>query len=68
MTARAIRRCLGWGLRPLRRFLIRHVDVDDPWEPVTSIVVTPQLFGSDSLRMFRWYFEGQSTAPVVNGG
>ena len=44
--------------------LIRYVPVDDPWEPVTSLLVTPQIFGAGSLRMFRWYFEGESTVQV----
>jgi hypothetical protein len=59
-----LRRCLGWLLRPLRRLLIRHVPVGDPWEPVTSLLVTPQIFGPGSFRMFRWYFEGQSAVQV----
>jgi hypothetical protein len=54
------RRICGWVLRPLRRLLIRHVPVDDPWEPVTSVLVTPQIFGPGSFRMFRWYLEGES--------
>lgn len=59
-----LRRCLGWVLRPLRRFLIRHVPVDDPWEHVTSLLITPQIFGPGSFRIFPWYFEGQSTVQV----
>jgi hypothetical protein len=38
--------------------------VGDPWEPVTSLLVTPQIFGPGSYRMFRWYFEGQSAVQV----
>ena len=59
-----LRRCLGWLLRPMRRLLFRHVPVGDPWEPVTSLLVTPQIFGPGSFRMFRWYFEGQSAVQA----
>ena len=63
-TASLVRRFLGSLLRPLHRLLIRHVVVDDPWEPVTSFLVKPQIFGPGSLRMFPWYFEGESTVKV----
>lgn len=51
-------------VRPLLRVWIRHIPVDDPWEAVTSAFVTPRLFGPGSLRMFRWYFEGESVVHV----
>jgi hypothetical protein len=51
-------------LKPLQRRLIRHVPVDDSWERVTSLLVTPQIFGPGSRRNFPWYLEGESTVPV----
>lgn len=38
--------------------------MEDPWEPVTSFLVRPQIFGPGSLRQFPWYFEGDSTVAV----
>ena len=61
-----LRRCLAWVLGPLRRHLIRHVPIGDPWEQVTSRFVTPRIFGPGSFRMFRWYFEGHTTVQVEN--
>jgi hypothetical protein len=58
------RRLAEWLSRPLRRLLIRHVPVDDAWEPVTSLGVTPHVFGPGSYRTFQWYFEGRSTVDV----
>ena len=58
-----LRRVLGWLLRPVSRLLVRHIPVDDPWEPVTSLLVIVD-FGPGSLRRFRWYFEGESVVLV----
>jgi hypothetical protein len=59
---------LHWVLRPLGKRLIRYVPVGDPWEPVTSLFVTPRIFGPGSFRMFRWYFEGESVVVVRSLG
>jgi hypothetical protein len=58
------RRLLGRLLGPLNRRLLRDVPVDDVWERVTSLLVTPHLFGPGSRRTFSWYLEGESTVDV----
>jgi hypothetical protein len=51
-------------LRPLQRRLLLRITVDDPWERVPSLFVTPQIFGSGSFRKFSWYLEGQTAVQV----
>ena len=58
------RRLVGWMLRPLLRRLTRYVPVDDSWEPVTSLLITPQIFGPGSRQLFSWYLEGESAVEV----
>jgi len=58
------RRFVTWLFNPLFRLLLRHIVVDDPWRPVTSLFITPERFGPGSFRMFPWYFEGESRVQV----
>jgi len=60
-----LRRIITWSLRPLHRFLVVRIVVDDPWEPASSFLVSHGRFGSGSTRPFAWYFEGQSTVSAT---
>lgn len=61
---RMIRRFLAWAMGPLHRLLLRRIVVDDPWEPVTSVLIKPRHFAPGSVRRFQWYFEGESAVTV----
>lgn len=67
---------LGWNLmlhklrewlllKPLFRFLLRTVPVEDPWERF-AYHVPLHLYGAGARREFQWYFEGKSSVEVTS--
>lgn len=52
-------------LKPLFRFLLRTVPVEDTWERFPYDVPL-HLFGSGARREFQWYFEGQSGVTITS--
>lgn len=63
---RLLRLMLRPVMRPMHRWWIRRVDVEDPWEPVTSFMIRPALFGAGSTKPFQWYLEGESNVRVAS--
>lgn len=58
-----MRRLLSRMFTPVIDFVLRFIKVDDPWERHSAAAPT-SAFGSGSTHNFRWYFEGESQAPV----
>ena len=53
----------GPVVRPIFWFLLRFIDVEDPWEQ-TGNYVPVHAFGQGSQRNFEWYLQGDSQVVV----
>lgn len=49
--------------KPLSRYLLRTVTLDDPWQRFPERVPL-HVYGAGARKEFRWYFEGDSSVTV----
>jgi hypothetical protein len=59
------RRFLYHLTRPVMRFVLRRLPIEDPWER-TQMQVPLRNFGSGARHDFTWYFEGESAVGVAS--